>query len=145
MNKTKLLLMATGAVFILTTVIFLSGPTTIGAAEKCEVVSIRGRDKLEPNTLTVEKGDCVVWINFIKSTSAYPSQEIVLSFKEGERCVRSTKAPVRFKMDYPSGCYVAGSFTYGETASLMFPEPGTYDYEVRFKEGGKLSGRIVVK
>ena len=145
MNKTKLLLMATGAVFILTMVIFLSGPTTLGAAEKCEIVSIRGRDKIEPKTLTVKKGDCVVWINFLSSSSGYPSQDITLSFKEGERCARSTKAPVRFRMDYPSGCYVAGSFSYGETASLMFPEPGTYDYEVQFKEGGKISGTIIVK
>jgi len=145
MNKSKLLLVATGAIFILTMVIFLSGPTTIGAAEKCDIVAIRSRDKIEPKTLTVNKGDCVVWINFIKSTSAYPSQEIVLSFKEGERCARTTKAPVGFKMDYPSGCYLAGSFTYGETASLMFQEPGNYDYEVQFKGGGKLSGTIVVK
>jgi plastocyanin len=145
MNKTKLLLMATGAVFILTMVIFLSGPTTIGAAEKCEVVAIRGRDKIEPNTLTVKKGDCVVWINFISSSSGYPSQDITLSFKEGEKCARTTKAPVGFRMDYPSGCYVAGSFSYGQTASLMFAELGTYNYEVQFKEGGKISGTIIVK
>jgi plastocyanin len=145
MNKSKLLLMATAAVFILTMVIFLSGPTTIGAAEKCEIVAIRGRDKIEPKTLTVKKGDCVVWINFISSSSGYPSQDIILSFKEGEKCARTTKAAVGFRMDYPSGCYVAGSFNYGQTASLMFTEPGTYNYEVQFKEGGKIGGTVIVK
>ncbi len=145
MNKSKLFLMATGAVFILTMVIFLSGPTTIGAAERCDVVSIRSRDKIEPKSLTIKKGDCVVWINFISSTSGYPSQDVVLSFKEGERCARTTKAPVGFRMDYPSGCYVAGSFSYGQTASLMFAEQGTYNYEVQFKEGGKINGTIIVK
>jgi hypothetical protein len=145
MNKSKLLLMATGAVFILTMVIFLSGPTTIGAAEKCDIVSIRGRDSIEPKILTIKKGDCVVWINFIGSSSGYPSQDTVLSFKEGEKCVRTTKAPVGFKMDYPSGCYVAGWFSYGQTASLMFTEPGTYNYEVQFKAGGQISGTIIVK
>ncbi len=145
MSKSKLLLMATGAVFILTMVIFLNGPTAIGAAEKCEIVAIRGQDKIEPNTLTVKKGDCVVWINFTSSSSGYPSQDVVLSFKEGEKCARTTKAPVGFKMDYPSGCYVAGWFSYGQTASLMFTDPGTYNYEVQFKAGGKINGTIIVK
>jgi plastocyanin len=145
MNKSKLLLMATGAVFIFTMFIFLSGPTTSEAAEKCDVVAIRGTDKIEPNTLTIKKGDCVVWINFTASSSGYPSQDIILSFKEGEKCVRTTKAPVGFKMDYPTGCYVAGWFSYGQTASLMFTEPGTYNYEVQFKTGGKIGGAIIVK
>ena len=145
MNRIKLLSIATGAVFILTMVYFLGNPLTIGAAEKCEIVAIRGRDKIEPKTLTVKKGDCVVWINFISSSSGYPSQDIILSFKEGEKCARTTKAAVGFRMDYPSGCYVAGSFNYGQTASLMFTEPGTYNYEVQFKAGGQISGTIIVK
>jgi plastocyanin len=145
MNKSKPLLTATGAIFILTVVIFLSGPTITGAAEKCDVVSIRGTDKIEPTTLTIKKGDCVVWINFTASSSGYPSQDVILSFKEGEKCVRTTKAPVGFRMDYPSGCYVAGWFSYGQTASLMFAEPGTYNYEVQFKAGAKIPGTIIVK
>jgi hypothetical protein len=48
-------------------------------------------------------------------------------------------------MDYPTGCYVAGWFSYGQTASLMFTEPGTYNYEVQFKTGGKIGGTIIVK
>jgi hypothetical protein len=143
MNRIRLLLIVTGVVFILTSVIFLGNPVTIGAAEKCSIVTIRGRDNIEPNMLTIRKGDCVVWINF--TGSATQSEGIVVSFKEGEKCVSMTKAPVGFKMDVPKGCYVAGSLSYGETASLMFPNPGTYNYDVEFKVGGKTSATIIVK
>jgi plastocyanin len=139
MNKRKLLLMATGAAFVLTMVIFLGSPATIGAAEVCKIVTIRGRDNIEPNMLTVKKGDCVVWMNWKRD------QDVLLSFKEGEKCVRATKSPAGFKMDVPSGCYLAGWMSYGQTASLLFAEPGTYKYEVQFRVGGKNSGTIVVK
>lgn len=139
MDKTKLLLIVTVAVFILTTVIYLGGPATIGAAEICKIVTIRGRDNIEPNMLTVKKGDCVVWMSWTRD------QDVLLSFKEGEKCVRATKAQVGFKMDVPSGCYLAGWMSYGQTSSLVFAEPGTYKYEVQFKVGGKNTGTIVVK
>jgi plastocyanin len=139
MNKSKLLLIVTGAAFILTMVIFLGNPGTIGAAEKCDIVTIRGRDNIEPNMLTVKKGDCVVWMNWTRD------QDVLLSFKEGEKCVRATKGPVGFKMDVPSGCYIGGWLTYGQTASLVFAEPGTYSYEIQYKVGGKNSGTIIVK
>jgi len=139
MNKSKLLLMATGAVFALTMVIFLGDPIVIGAAEKCDIVTIRGRDNIEPITLTVKKGDCVVWMNWTRD------QDVLLSFKEGEKCVRATKSPVGFAMDASKGCYLAGWMSYGQTASLIFAEPGTYKYEVEFKVGGKNAGTIVVK
>ena len=139
MNKKKVLLMATGTVFVLTMVIFLGDPIVIGAAEKCDIVTIRGRDNIEPNMLTVKKGDCVVWLNWTRD------QDVLLSFKEGEKCVRATKAQVGFKMDVPSGCYLAGWMSYGQTSSLIFAEPGTYKYEVQFKVGGKNTGTVVVK
>ncbi len=137
--KRKLLLMVTGAAFILTTAIYLGGPSIIGAAEICKIVTIRGRDNIEPNMLTVRKGDCVVWMNWTRD------QGVLLSFKEGEKCVRATKSPVGFKMDVPSGCYLGGWLSYGQTASLLFAEPGTYNYEVQFKVGEKNTGAIVVK
>jgi plastocyanin len=119
-------------------VIFLGGPATIGAAEKCDIVTIRGRDNIEPNMLTVKKGDCVVWMNWTRD-------DVIISFKEGEKCVRVTKAPAGFKMDVPSSCYMAGWLSYGQTASLVFAEPGTYSYEIQYKVGGKNSGTIIVK
>lgn len=119
MNKTKLLLIVTGAAFILTVVIFVGDPGTIGAAEICKIVTIRGRDNIEPDIVTVKKGDCVVWMNWTRD------QDVLLSFKEGEKCLRATKAPIGFKMDVPSGCYIGGELSYGQTASLVFGEPGT--------------------
>jgi hypothetical protein len=73
------------------------------------------------------------------------NDDVILKFKEGEKCLRSTKAPVGFKMDAPSGCYIAGYLGYGQTSSLVFQEPGNYNYEVEFKVGGKTSGAVVVK
>ncbi len=138
--------MGTGVAFILTMLILSGSPGIVRAAERCDVVAIRGRDNIEPTILSVKKGDCVVWINFTGTSAAsYTKQDVQLSFKEGEKCVRATKAPVGFKMDVPSGCYLTGWIGYGETSSLMFTEPGDYDYEVQFKAGGKNTGTIVVK
>ena len=145
MKKNRLLLIAVEVMFILMVVIFIGNPAINWAAEKCDIVTIRGRDNIEPNMLTIKKGDCVVWINFTGSSPGYPSQSILLSFKEGEKCVRATKAPSGFKMDVPSGCYIAEEISYGQTASLVFAEPGTYEYEVQFKVGGKSGGTIIVK
>jgi plastocyanin len=139
MNKVKLLLIVTGVAFISTMVIFLGNSGTIGAAEKCDIVTIRGRDNIEPNMLTIKKGDCVVWMNWARE------EDVILRFKEGEKCLRTTKAPTGFKMDIPSGCYIGGWLSYGGTASLVFTEPGIYNYEVEFKVGGKNKGTIVVK
>jgi hypothetical protein len=139
MNKIKLLLIVMGAGFVLAMVIFLGNPAIIGAAEQCKIVTILGRDNISPNMLTVAKGDCVVWMNWTRD------QDVMLSFKEGEKCVRATKAPGGFKMDIPTGCYIGGWLSYGQTASLVFAEPGTYSYEVQFKVGGKNSGTIIVK
>ena len=96
--------------------------------------------------LTVKKGDCVVWINFTGSSGAgYTREDAQLSFKDGEKCVRATKAPVGFAMDVSKGCYITGWLSYGQTSSLMFTDPGTYDYQVDFKVGGNVKGTIIVK
>ncbi|MGO8990161.1 MAG: hypothetical protein ACLQGU_03695 [bacterium] len=139
MNRISILLIAIGSVFILTMAVFLGDPGTTGAAETCNIVTIRGRDNIEPNMLTVKKGDCVVWMNWTRD------QDVLLSFKEGEKCIRATKAPVGFKMDVPKGCYIAGWVGYGDTVSLVFTQPGTYSYDVEFKVGGKNRGTIIVK
>ncbi len=47
MNKIKLLLVVTGAAFILTVAIFVGNPGTIWAAEKCDIVTIRGRGNID--------------------------------------------------------------------------------------------------
>jgi plastocyanin len=143
MKKFKLLAIGVGIVLILTAVIFLANPEIVGAAEECKIVTIRGRSGLEPNILTIKKGDCVVWINF--SGALTQTEDVLLTFKEGQKCVRATKSPVGFAMDASKGCYVAGWLGRGQTASLMFSDPGTYDYQVDFKVGGNIKGTIVVK
>jgi len=139
MNKTRVLITVAGIAFILTMMILIGNPPTTGAAEKCDIVTIRGRDNIEPVMLTVTRGDCVVWMNWTRE------QDVLLSFKEGEKCVRATKTPVGFKMDVPTGCYLAGWLSYGQTSSLVFTEAGTYEYEVHFKVGGSNRGTIIVK
>jgi hypothetical protein len=150
MNRTKLWLVVTGIVFVLTTVIFLENPALVGAAERCLPVTIRDRDNIEPLVLSINKGDCVVWINFAgAATSSRTESEVLLVFKEGGRCLRETKAPVGFKMDDSSNCFVAGWLSHGETASLVFEVPGNYQYDIKFRFGKGVrpggSGTIVVK
>ncbi len=143
MKKIRLLVLTMGVVFVLAEVIYLLNPVTLGAAETCNVVTIRGRSGLEPNLVKIKRGDCVVWINFTGAPTQ--TEDAQVSFKEGEKCVRETRAPVGFKMDVPSGCYIAGWLGYGETASLMFSQPGTYEYQVNFKVGGNTSGTVIVE
>ena len=146
MKKAKLIFIVAGVVFLFTTILFLGSPATTGAAEKCSIVTIRGKDNIEPLSLTVNKGDCVLWMNFTGGAAqTAPNQEVKLSFKEGEKCIKATKFPTMFKMDVPTGCYIAGWMGYGQNASLIFTEPGTYKYDIEFKGGGKSAGTIIVK
>lgn len=145
MNKNKLLLIIIGSIFILTVVFLVGMPSTVSATETCFIVTIHGRDNIEPTLLTIKKGDCVVWINFNGSSPGQLMQTISISFKDGKKCIKTTQSPVGFKMDSSSWCYVAGWLGFGETSSLMFVEPGTYDYTVQFKAGGENSGKIIVQ
>ena len=142
MNKNTLMLLTTGVVFIVTMLLSLGNTTSIGA-QGCFIVTIQGPNNIQPGVLKIKKSDCVVWINF--TGSAAQPEDVAVSFKEGEKCVQMTKAPVGFAMDVASGCYVTGELRYGETSSLMFTEPGTYNYEVQSKVGGKESGTIIVE
>jgi plastocyanin len=143
MKKAKWMFIAVGVVFLFTTVLFLGSPATVGATEQCSIVTIRGRENIEPLTVSVKKGDCVIWTNF--TGGAAQPQDVKLIFKEGEKCIKATKSPTLFKLDVPSGCFIAGAMGYGQVASLIFTEPGTYKYEIEFKAGGKNSGAVIVK
>jgi plastocyanin len=130
MNKSKLFLMATGTVFILTMVIFIGNPITIGAAEKCTIVTIQSHEGISPETLRIKKGDCVVWMNWTRG------EDVKIIFKEGKKCQDSTKSPVGFKMDWRS-CYVTDYLDFGRTSSLLFDQAGTFSYEVEFKSSSR--------
>jgi len=140
MGKRKLSLIVMGVGFFLGMVIFLEHPTIVGAAEECKIVTIRGRSGLEPNLLTIKKGDCVVWINWTRG------EDVRVIFREGKKCADMTKAPVKFKPDF-SGCFLTDYLGFGETSSLVFVEAGKFDYEVEFgRTAGGLygAGRTII-
>jgi hypothetical protein len=110
---------------IFTMVVILGNPGIAGAQEKCLPVYIRSHAGIEPETLNVTKGDCVVWINWTRG------EDVRVIFREGKKCADMTKAPVRFKQDF-SGCYLTDYLNFGETSSLVFAEAGKFDYEVEF-------------
>lgn len=131
MGKNKLFLIVTGAVFILTMVMFIGNPVTIGAAEQCAIVTIQSHEGISPETLHIKKGDCVVWMNWTHG------EDLKVVFKEGKRCQDMTKSPVGFKMDW-RGCYVTDYLDFGTTSSLVFDQAGTFKYEVEFRPGSEL-------
>jgi len=147
MNRNKIFLTATGAIFIFTMVILIGNPVTIGAAEKCAIVTIQSHEGISPETLRIKKGDCVVWMNWTHG------EDVKVIFKEGKPCQDMTKSAVGFRMDW-SGCYVTDYLDYGRTSSLVFNEAGTFKYEVEFRPtsptgaariGLQRSGNIIVE
>ena len=133
MNRIRLLLIATGAAFILTMVIFLGNPMAIGAAQKCAIVHISSHEGIDRETLTISRGDCVVWINMTHG------EGVKITFREGKKCADMTKSPVGFKPDW-SGCYLTDYLDFGKTSSLIFVEAGTFKYEVQFSSTGSPLG-----
>lgn len=137
---------------IIAMTILFGYPEIIGAKperaqqKQCAVVDINGNNTIEPETLKIAHGDCVLWLNW--------GDEAEVIFSEGEKSKDMTKDPVKFKMD-SKGRYLTDYFGRNETASLLFPKEGTFNYEVEFKPtGGKqvpglaqhrISGTIVVE
>jgi hypothetical protein len=113
------------AAFTFVMMMILGNPGIAKAQEKCIPVYIRSHAGIEPETLNVAKGDCVVWINWTRG------EDVRVIFREGKRCSDMTKSPVKFKPDF-SGCYLTDFLGFGETSSLVFAEAGKYDYEVEF-------------
>jgi plastocyanin len=109
------------------------------AAERCEIITIKGKSGVIPGVMETTKGSCIVWVNWTRNDL------VSVVFKEGKECLKSVKAPVGFELDEAKGCFIAQELNYGETVSLVFDNPGTYDYEVQFRSGGGAKGSIVVK
>jgi len=120
------------AALTFTLVMILGNPGIVKAQEKCLPVYIRSQAGIEPETLNVAKGDCVVWINWTRG------EDVRVIFMEGKKCADMTKAPIRFKPDF-SGCFLTDYLNFGETSSLVFVEAGRFDYEVEF---GRASGGL---
>ncbi len=142
MNKVKYLIKVVGAITIFMAIFVLS-PMVSEAAEECRVVQISGIGspvsiRIEPETLSVSKDTCVVWINWARAT------EVKVMFREGQKCAAATKAPTGFRMD-AMNCLVTDYIPLGGTASLMFTEEGAYDYEVGAAFATPQRGRMIVK
>jgi len=144
MNK-KGLSIVMGFIFVLAMVSFLSNTGTVFAQE-CRIIRIIGGDIeipdsgiIEPDTIFLSKGDCVVWFNrFVKEV-------VKISFQEGKKCMDVTNAPMGFSLN-AQGCYGTEWIPFGGTSSLRFMEKGTYKYTVETKiTKTKENGRIIVE
>lgn len=146
MDKHNYLLRMVCTTLVFGMAIFLLDPGTPEAQEQCKLVTISGQAfpdvsvRIEPQSLAVSKGDCVVWVNWARAT------EVKILFREGKKCQGVTKAATGFKFEENSGCYVTDSLPLGGTSSLRFMEEGTFDYEIE-AHGAKypVKGSIVVK
>jgi hypothetical protein len=143
MNKKKLMIVM-GFIFVFAMLILLSKLGTIFAQE-CRIIKIHGRTEhpsimIEPETIFLSKGDCVVWFN------RFTAEDVKVTFEEGKKCLDVTNAPIGFSLNAQS-CYVTSWMPFVGTSSLRFIEKGTYDYTVEAKNigGVKAKGRIVVE
>ena len=73
------------------------------------------------------------------------NEVVKVSFKEGEKCMGVTNAPMGFSLN-AQGCYGTEWIPFGGTSSLRFMEKGTFEYTVETKiTKAKATGRIVVE
>ena len=128
MKRNRLSVVITGIVCALVIGGLLGNTSILMAADKdtgkrCQIVRLLSNAGIDPPVLKINKGDCVVWLN------QSWGWDFKIVFKEGKKCQDMTKAPVGFKMNWKS-CYVTDYLDYGRTASLLFDQPGTFDYQI---------------
>ena len=145
MVKKQYVVTAIGAFFLAACVVFLFAGETIDA-QSCRVVRIGGgagvqvkEINLEPPSLMISKGTCVVWFNRARA------QEVKVVFEDGKTCQNLTDAPVGFKIDAAKDCYVTDYIPFGGTSSLRFVEKGVFKYTVEAAGGVKGAARIEVQ
>ena len=100
---------------------------------------------ITPETLIVDRGTTVIWINDFESIAeiAFTDKKVTLV----------CKSPVRFAVD-DSGTYVSEKIFQGAVASLCFIEQGEFEYMVTRKprrlapvpsEPPAVKGKIIVR
>jgi len=142
----KRVFIAVGLVLALSMAILLTLPERAFTRE-CRIIRINqspdiaGAIALEPDTIWVEKGTCVVWFNKVRTQTP----EVQLKFRDGKKCQEMTEAPVGFSYDSIEDCYVTNWIPIYGTSSLRFMQPGTYEYEVSGKGKETATGKIVVE
>ncbi len=139
MKKRNLLFVLVGAAFLFTSIFIMQNPMPANAEERCNIITMFGRNNLSSEKITISKGDCVLWMNWTRD------DEVTLSFDDGAGCIKAVKSPKGWALDNTSGCFIAQSLMYGSTVSLVFTEAGTYEYDFIFKVGGKTDGVVIVK
>ena len=149
MKKERYVLMGIGLLLILATSIIFVNQHEINAQE-CRIIRVYGgieaagnKIRIEPQTVSISKGSCVIWNNWAWSKEL-GEKVVVVRFSDGKRCEANTDAPTLYKMD-DQNCYVSSYIAYGGTSSLRFTEQGTFDYVVESKDMESAEGKIVVK
>lgn len=127
-------------------VLIVAAVYAFGQAQKagdCRVIIIEGMQlhqsvRVQPESLTISKGTCVIWFNRAAAT------EVRVSFSEGKKCDNVTDAPTGFQLT-GEGCYATNLIPFGGTASLRFLEEGTYTYVIEDPTAKQMSkGSIIV-
>lgn len=98
---------------------------------------------LNPQTLTVNKGTVVVWVEMAADVSM-----VKLIFNDPVACQETTADQITKKKFYPKwgDCYTTTYLRFPDTASLQFNKAGTLPYTVVTEDGKmKVSGKIIVK
>ena len=120
----------------------LNLPTT--DASECRIIRLLGgstqskqKVRIEPSTMWIQKGTCVIWYNWTKSG------EVKITFQKTKKQKYKDflKSPMGFEV---SAKAFTARIPHGGTSSMRFVETGTYSYEVGTIGGAKQSGQIVV-
>jgi len=141
----KILSVAVVLALILGLTTLLKNQETISAQE-CRLIRLYGgvagnvaEIRIEPNSIWISKGTCVIWSNWVRT------DEVKVVFEDGKKCEDVTDAPVGFSMN-ADNCYVTDWISLGGTSSLRFNEAGTYQYVVEAAGGTiKARGEIAVR
>ena len=149
MKRESCLVMDIGLVLIFAISIILVSQQLIHAQE-CRIVRIYAeaeaetqRVRIEPETLSIRKGTCVIWNNWAW-IEGKGEKIVLIKFREGKQCEMNTDAPTSYKLDAES-CYVSSYVKYGGTSSLRFNKQGTFDYVVESLGMDGARGKIVVQ
>ena len=144
--KSKKFLTGLGLALTLVVGLFLMTHVTISAADECKIVRIIStvtyqEVSLDPKTLEVDKGTCVIWFN--KASKSH----VEIAFEEGKKvCEDVVEASMDFKLD-EKNCFITTTHIppFG-TASLVFKKEGAYDYVAQIQgTSTKVKGQIKVK
>jgi plastocyanin len=134
---------------------FITFTTTMAGAEEMQalaghqVIRVHYSTGLNPETLKVNRGTTVIWINEAQTP-------VAIKFMDKE-ITTACENPVNFSKDSKGG-FIAKSVKFGAVASICFIEKGTYKYRVmrptrmvtevqkgKIEAGKEFEGTIVVE